>query len=240
MSNYTPLDFAQHKHLRLATTHGAALGDGLGMVSVVPTEIPALVNSYPLFFRKSPVTGLYELGAILGFAGDENLFLIDDGWDAAYVPLTLRREPFAVQSSRSSPDHNTLMIDLDSPRLSSSGGDMLFFSDGRPSERLQAIIDALEALVKGAQVAKAYATALDTLGLIEAVEVRVDLGNGASQQLAGLFTIAEAQLANLPPAALADLHSRGFLPWIYQQVASVGQITNLIARKNRSMARHAA
>ncbi|WDF74964.1 SapC family protein [Novosphingobium sp. KACC 22771] len=234
MANFVPLDFAEHRSLRLATGYSASLGDGLGMVGAVPTEIAALANSYPLFFRRSPVTGAYELGVMLGFAAEENLFLVDEGWDAAYVPLVRRCEPFAVQQSPADPGRNTLMIDLDSPRLAQSGGDVLFFSDGRPSERLQAIVDALEALVKGAQQGSDYAAALDALGLIEPVDVRIDLGGGVSHNPSGLFAIAETRLAQLPADALADLHRRGYLGWAYQQAASVGQIANLILRKNRA------
>jgi len=238
MANFVPLDFAEHRLLRLANGYGASWGDGLGMVGVVPTEIPALVNSYPLFFRVSPITGAFELGAMLGFAAEENLFLADDGWDAAYVPLVRRCEPFAVQQSPANPDRNSLMIDLDSPRLTRAGADVLFFSDGRPSERLQAIIDSLEALVKGAPQGSAYAAALDALGLIEPVDVRIDLGGGVSHNPSGLFAIAEARLAQLSAEALADLHRQGYLGWVYQQAASVGQIANLILRKNRGRAPH--
>ncbi len=225
--------------LRLANGYGASLGDGLGMVSVVPTEIPALASSYPLFFRVSPISGAFELGAMLGFAAEENLFLADDGWDAAYVPLVRRCAPFAVQQSPANPGRNSLMIDLDSPRLTRAVGDVLFFSDGRPSEKLQAIIDALEALVKGAEQGSAYVAVLEALGLIEPVDVRIDLGGGVSHQPSGLFAIAEARLAELPADALADLHRRGYLGWVFQQAASVGQIANLILRKNRATASHA-
>lgn len=238
MANFVPLDFAEHRFLRLATSYGVGLGDGLGMVGVVPTEIPALVNSYPLFFRQSPVSGGYELSAMLGFAGDENLFLAGGQWDAGYVPLTLRREPFAVRQSTLSADRNTLMIDLDSPRLVRDSGDILFFSDSRPSERLQAIIDMLQALVKGAKIGKAYVAALTAHDLIEPVAVQVDLGGGAAHNFSGLFTIAEHRLSGLSPPAVQDLHAQGFLPWIHQQAASVGQIANLILRKNRTNARH--
>jgi len=238
MGNFVPLDFAEHRLLRLLASHGVSFGDGLGMVGVVPTEIPALVNCYPLFFRVSPLTGGFELGAMLGFEAEENLFLAGEGWDAAYVPLARRCEPFAVQPSPTHPDRNTLMIDLDSPRLTRAGDDVLFFSDGRPSERLQGIIDALEALVKGAQQASAYAAMLDSLGLIEPVTVRVDLGGGLSYNPTGLFSIAEARLAQLPAATLANLRDQGFLGWVYQQAASVGQIGNLISRKNRARAGH--
>ena len=233
MANYVPLDFAVHRLLRLTNVHGAALGDDLGMVSVVASEIPALVSSYALFFRKSPLSGAFELGAVLGFASDENLFLAHGGWDAGYVPLAIRREPFAVQQSAASPNRNTLMVDLDSPRLSRELGDILFFSDGRPSERLQGVLDALEALVKGAELTRGYVAALEALDLIEPVEVRIDLGNGAAETLAGLFTIAEDRLATLSAEAVVDLHRQGFLPWIYQQVASAGQINALILRKIR-------
>ncbi|WP_408591042.1 SapC family protein [Novosphingobium sp.] len=233
MTDFVSLDFAQHKLLRLANRHGAELGDALGMVGAVPTEIPALAASYPLFFRKAPGSGRFELAAMLGFTATQNLFLDGERWDAGYVPLALRCEPFAVGQSAATPDRNTLLIDLDSPRLTRSDGDVLFFSDGRPSERLQAIVDALEALVTGAQVGRDYATALETLDLIEPVDVRVEADDGPPLTLSGLYTIAQDRLNALPDAALLDLRARGFLPWIYQQAASVGQIANLIVRRDR-------
>lgn len=233
MPKFVPLDFSQHKLLRVANRYGAPLGDAVGMVSVVPTEIPALVNDYPLFFRLTPAGDRYELGAVLGFEADENLFLDEQRWDAPYVPLAIRCQPFAVQQSATSPEHNSLMIDIESERLVQSGGDVIFFSDGRPSERLQAVVDGLESLVRGAEIGRAYVAALTALELIEPVEVRVDLGQGQSKTLAGLYTIASERLRALSASELFDLKEKGFLPWIYQQAASAGQINNLIMRKSR-------
>ena len=230
MANFVPLDFTAHRLLRLSSGYGHDFGDNIGMVSVVPTEIPSLVCSYPLFFRKTPA-GSYELGAMLGFAGDENLFLDGARWDAGYVPLNIRCQPFAVRQSTTADHRNTLLIDANSPRLASSTGDVLFFADGRPSERLQSAIDMLEHLTHGVSIAAQYVAALDALDLIEPVEIRVDLGEAAPRRIDGLYAINADGLRALPAPRLAHLHEQGFLQWAFLQAASVGQIANLTLRK---------
>ncbi len=233
MPEYVALDFNAHRLLRIAHGYGPHLNDDTGMISVVPAEIPALVASYPLFFRQNPHSGAYELGAMLGFAGNENLFIRDGQWDAGYVPLAIRCQPFAVAPSPGAAERNTLMIDVASPRVNRDSGDMLFFADGRPSERTQTAVDLLEVLVKGAAAARDYAAALDALGLIEPVELRIDQGGGRMETLAGLHGIAAERLAALTGLELGALHGRGFLAWLFLQAGSIGQVNALIRRKGQ-------
>ena len=34
--------------------------------------------------------------ALFGLEQDQNLFLTEDGWDAAYIPMMIRRHPFLI------------------------------------------------------------------------------------------------------------------------------------------------
>ncbi len=61
-----------------------------------PWEFRNLQAHYPILFRKRPDTGEFQPIALFGFEERENLFLTGSGWDAAYVPLTIERQPFLI------------------------------------------------------------------------------------------------------------------------------------------------
>jgi hypothetical protein len=52
-------------------------------------------------------------------------------------------------------------------------------------------------------------------------------------KLQGLYWIAAAALKALPAAQLAELRDREYLEWMYFQMASLSQVSQLVARKNR-------
>ena len=51
---------------------------------------------YPIFFIKDGATGQFYPAAVFGFDENENLFLSDQGWDASYIPMMIRRHPFLI------------------------------------------------------------------------------------------------------------------------------------------------
>ena len=56
---------------------------------VVPTEFADVQREYPIFFRKDARPVSFHLCAA-GFSKDENLFLDEGTWKAAYVPGSSR------------------------------------------------------------------------------------------------------------------------------------------------------
>ena len=87
---------------------------------IVPTEFADVQREYPIFFRKDPSTGEFTSFALLGFSKDENLFLEDGHWKAAYVPgviarltsLEARASRFPVQGV---PLTSARRVELDAP-----------------------------------------------------------------------------------------------------------------------------
>lgn len=225
---------AAHARTRVITTPGDRFGDNVGVVGVVPAEFGSLLATYPLFLRKNGRTGQFEPCAVLGFGTCENLFLHDETWDAAYVPLQRLTQPFTLVPGEGSAGP-ALAIDPASPRVSDSEGEILFLENGEPSSYLTRIEAMIAALRSGSKVAHAYAAHLEALDLIELVRVEVGFIDGTSATLDGLYAIRADGLRQLRDGALGDLHARGYLELAWYQIASLVQMQALIARKNKRL-----
>jgi hypothetical protein len=235
--NLVVLDSQTHRNVRISRRPTRECAE-LNVVSVIPREFPRLVAHYPIFFTKSTDSGRFEPAALLGFERKENLFFVNDRWDAAYVPLQIQRQPFSLIPRRSGSPAGAqaaldVAIDLDSSNIQTQEGERLFLDDGVPSKFLQDITSILSALVAGSREAYAFTGRLAELDLIEPVRINVEFVDRSEAKLEGLYWIAGAALKALPAAQLAELRDREFLEWLYFQMASVSHVSGLVARKNQ-------
>jgi hypothetical protein len=235
--NRVVLDSQTHRDIRIAATRPTRENAEVNTVSVITREFPRLLAHYPIFFTKNLETGRFEPAALLGFQPKENLFFTEDRWDAAYVPLQIQRQPFSLMTRRAEgaegkPPMLDVALDL-SQTVQSQEGQRLFLEDGQPTTFLQSITSMLSALVAGVKESYAFTGRLAELNLIEPVQIDIEFVNGSETKLQGLYWIAAAALKALPAAQLADLRDREFLEWMYFQMASLSQVSELVARKNQ-------
>src|SRR5690606_34409629 len=95
MARHVQLNNIDHKHLRVDTRRGAALGDDVPFVATFPAEFRELQAYYPIVCRKDGRGALSPV-ALLGFEEGRNLFLDGERWDAGYLPLAIERQPFLI------------------------------------------------------------------------------------------------------------------------------------------------
>lgn len=226
------LNNVDHRDLRVITERGAAYGDDVMYALTFPAEFRSIQAHYPIVFGKS-AEGQFQPLALLGFQAGQNLFLGTQGWDAAYLPLTIERQPFLIGTGRELMVH----VDLDSPRISRTRGEPLFREHGGTTEFLEHMSSLLRTIHHGLAGSGAFAGALLEHNLIESFVFDVQLAGGETHRLAGFYTIHEERLANLGAAALESLHRAGHLQAIYMIVASVAHFPALAERQNRRNAR---
>jgi hypothetical protein len=147
MAKHVLLNNVEHADLRIVTTRSAAYGDDVMYAITFPWEFRNLQAHYPIVFRKRPDTGEFQPIALFGFEPRENLFLTAGGWDAAYVPLTVERQPFLIgmQASQDGPQP-VVHIDMDSPRISRTEGEAVFLAHGGISKFLDRINSVLHTI----------------------------------------------------------------------------------------------
>ncbi|MDH4124128.1 MAG: SapC family protein [Gammaproteobacteria bacterium] len=235
------MDSTRHRNTRIVTASGAEYGDDVSMVTVVPREFRNLVAHYPIFINRDSSTNEYSLCALFGFEEGENLFLNGDEWAAGYIPLHIQRRPFVVriqpdeqsQSARTQTGQMLILIDAKSRRVRDDMGEPLFVGHGEASPYLHKITAILNELIHGTKACHAFLSKLDEHGLIVPMGINIDLGDGKSSQLGGLYGVSEEKEKALSKSVLRELHERGYLELIYLMRASHSHISTLIHLKSR-------
>ena len=239
MSDHVILTADDHRDLRIRTERAADMGDAVMTCISVPSVFRRVQTHYPILFQLDSARDSFTALAMFGFEPGENLFLTDAGWDARYRPLAIDSQPFLV--GRGAGDVRQVHIDMASPRIAHGigGGEgvRVFDDTGRPTPYLERVADQLRALDTDYVASADFFAALRRYDLLEPLTMDVTLDDGSKNRLVGYHVIDEDRLAALDPAAVADLHTAGHLMPIFMALASLGNIGDLVARKNRRMAR---
>lgn len=230
MSRTVQLNNVDHRHLRVDTGHGAALGDDVMWAITFPAEFRNVQANYPIVFGKSADGELQPL-ALFGFTHGQNLFLDGDRWDASYIPLTIERQPFLIGRSA---DEMLMHIDLDHPRVDSTHGEPLFLPHGGTSEYLERASSVLNTIHQGLQGNAPFVAALLEHALLEPFVLDIRLDDGSDNRLSGYYAINEERLRQLDGDAFAALGRAGHLEPVYMMLASVVRFRDLIDRVNRA------
>lgn len=232
MTRIVLLNNVDHARLRVDTARRRGLGDDVMFAPTFPDEFRSVQAHYPIVFRKTEA-GSFEPIALFGFEDGRNLFLDETQWDAAYVPLSIERQPFLIGVDG---DQMMVHIDLDNPRVGTESGESIFLEYGGTSEFMEHKSSVLRALFEGLQSNPAFVGALLAHDLLESFTLDVELDDGSRNRLAGFYAINEERLAGLDGAALGELNRNGHLQPIYMTIASVSNFVALIQRTNRSHA----
>ncbi|MBB5711009.1 SapC family protein [Sphingomonas xinjiangensis] len=234
MANTVVLNNVEHADLVVAIRHGAAFGDAVNQVLVLPTEFEEAQRDFPILFRRGGDE--LEAVALLGLDRDENLFLEGKRWQSRHIPLVQQRGPFSIDVPAPGAGEPMLHIDLDDPRVGAADGAPLFLPHGGNARYLEHITKLFQAIYAGVDAAKAMYAAFDEFGLVQPIALEVMLNEEQRYAITGHEVLSAERLAALNGAALAALHQRGFLGPAFLIAASLSNISQLIARKNARLA----
>lgn len=234
MSQYEILNSEKHGQLRVKAGYGAELGDAVMYVMTYPMEFRDIQSCYPILFTKDANTGGFLAVAVLGLEAGQNLFLGDDGWDAAYVPALVQRQPFLIAKSEENDTKPPVVsLDLEHPRISQDTGEALFTSAGEPTDFLNQKIALLDKLHRGLQHGVGFVDTLLEHELLEQITLDITFDSGEKKSLQGFYSIAEEKLYKLSGDALESLNRAGYLQPVFMAVASLGRMRDVIERRNR-------
>ncbi|MGB3724784.1 MAG: SapC family protein [Glaciecola sp.] len=241
MANDVLLNNIDHKDLKVITRFGEKYGDKVWHVPTFPLEFRTLQAEYPIMFQKSAETGQFYPVVLLGFEQGENLYLEGETWNAGYVPLMIKRQPFLIGAQRYTENGEekrrlVIHIDLDNPRVSEAEGQQLFEDFGANSPYLDQVASMLEAVDVGMQSNHDFMQQLLEFDLIESVTLDIELNNGSRNSLVGFYTIQEDHLNALSAEQINTLHTKGYLQAIYMVMASQSNISKLVDFKNKAVA----
>lgn len=186
------------------------------------SETGVAASDYPVLFMKDSNSGRFRLVALFGFRPDANVFVLNDQWQATYLPLKALGAPFHLAGSE-----NSLCIDEASDLVSTDVGAALFTDDGEATAELSRIRSMFDHLRQDVDAADDLVAEIVTLGLIRPLSITLDFGDDTSELLEGLYSISPSRLAALDDAAVLALHRRGFLERLHIIINSLGQLNRV-------------
>lgn len=235
LPNRVLLDNVEHQALRVAQTPSA--DHNVNQALVVPGEFEEVQREYPIFIRKDQ-DGRFVAVALLGFDKGENLFLDDGQWSARYVPASIARGPFLLglrEGAKGAEPELAVHLDLDDPRVGSEDGELLYKEHGGSSPYLDNVTGKLHLIHEGLAAAPQMFALFEELGLIQPIDIDVQLGEGTHYRLSSMFTIGMEQFQALASDDLARLHRSGFLaPAIFIR-SSLPNLNRLVELKRRKL-----
>lgn len=227
------LNNIDHADIRVRLGHGAAFGDAVNQIELLPTELEAAQRDYPIVLRRAPA-GAWRAVALLGLDPHENLFLDGESWRARYVPALAQRGPFSIGVPREGGEP-MIHIDLDHPRVSRDAGEPLFRDHGGNAPYLDHVAKVLQVIYAGHEAAPAMFAAFEAAGLIAPVTLEIELPEGRKYRVPDCHTVDLAAFAGLGGDTLAELNARDFLRaavWIASSLGNVSRLIDLKAAAN--------
>ena len=238
MAKIELLNNIDHKDLKVRIERSAELGDNMWFTPTFPQEFRSLQNQYPIVFTRNEQIGQFQAVALLGFEIGENLYLDDNGWNARYIPLSVMRQPFLIGYQDAEKDgvainQMVISVDMDNPRVSTTEGTAVFLEHGGNTEYLERINSILNLMHEGFERNSAFIDMLMGMDLLESFVLDIELDNGDEHRMSGFYTINEESLSGLTGDDLFILNNNGHLECIYMAIASMSNITSLVAKKNK-------
>lgn len=235
MTRHVQLNPVDHGTLRVRTERGRAFGDNIMSCPIFSSEMRHVQAHYPIVFTKESRSGRFRPIALFGVEQGQNLFLTKDGWDAHYLPMAMRMQPFLIGFTRGSGGPSAeVHIDLDHVRVTEEGGEAVFLEDGTPTPYLNGISDLLAQINAAEGTLDGFCALLTEFNLLEPFSLDMTLETGEQGRLAGYYLLNEERLQSLSDAHLSRLHAAAALLPCYMMVASYAQFSALVARRNAS------
>lgn len=228
--NPVQINNVDHAELCVSPRAGAEFGDAANQALVFPAEFEELQREFAIVFRRRD-TGI-QAYALLGLDRDENLFLAGDRWASRYVPAMHQRGPFSIGIVRDSDDGEgepMIHVDMDDPRVGT--GQPLFLKHGGNAPYLDHIAGVLRLLYQQMESAPGFYALLDEAELLTPVTLTVDVREDLTYTIPDVLVVDLERLSSLTGEPLEQLHRSGALRLAILAAASLGNVQQLIARK---------
>jgi SapC len=216
------LDPKRHSAAGLLPTVDYSFAAGTNSIALTAHEFAIAHASYPIVFgdRDSKIAL-----AIVGLAGDRNLFVQADGsWRrGAYVPAYVRRYPFIFHEDA---DAERFVLCVDEAAgsyttdLSATAAER-FFDGDKPTPVTERALAFCSQYQSQAVETKGFVEALWDRNLLVANQADVTMADGRRIALGGFFVIDEARFNVVDAATFLDWRTRGWLALIYAHLMSM-------------------
>ena len=231
-ANMVPLDSTSHKNLRINVDRNYGHVSNQNMTPLLASEFLAASTNFPIVFVKQQETGKFKSVGLLGLNEGENLVFTNNEIRTNYIPVNIRRYPFAAGAKSADESEMVLCIDENSSLLNDKEGVEIFDEEGKPSEATQQVTNLLIDILAKDAATDIFIDFLVDNNLLQAAEVKLSLGKEGERQLKGLYKIDEEALNELSDNEVLTLYKRKYFAAIYAHLASLSQFDRLLQLKS--------
>ena len=236
MKDYQLLDPKRHSQIRVQN-QGKLLELDRGLLApAFIAEFRSLACEYPIVLVKDTETGQFLCAVLLGLS-THHLSCFDEvgDWRVAYLPWSLKRQPFliAYRADENGDLVPMLSIDAGHPMVGEKSGDHVFESDGTLTSMAEAKLTALRSINDSASRTAQFVERLIELELLTGLKVQGQTDSGNEIVVDDIYGIDEEALGLLSDSILVELHRTRYLEPIYLMVASLGRISGFMRQINQ-------
>lgn len=228
-----PVNRERHAGKRIRDISSFAFASKFHIVYITMHEFARAAATYPVVFVEDKAKDSFRPVVLLGLEEGENLFVGEGGkWEASYVPAIVRRHPFMLADSGVEGQF-TICVDEGSDLLSDTEGNAMFDDKGEPTQVIENVKRYLSELQQMDALTHEFTKAMTELNMLTPLNLRVREGGDRVKNIAGCWVINEDRLNGLTSDRFQELRAKHYLPAIYAQLISLGQIERLTALKEK-------
>ncbi len=228
-SNVMVLNKEEHKDLRLTVDNNFSNFSNTNALPIAGVEFTEAAREHPIAFINYQNEGVIPV-YILGLRDNENLLLNpDNSWKYRYVPAFVRRYPY-IMTEPNEEGKSAICIDADYEGINDPKGDLIFTQDKKeikPAPQLEAIMEMLGDFNAQLIRTREFTKRLEEYDLLKEISPQIDLLDGRSFSIGGIYTIDEEKLLKLEDKKALTLYRSGEMAWIYNQIASISNLIRL-------------
>jgi hypothetical protein len=232
VSSIKPIHKDKHKNIKVKPNPLFLQSRNRHFVPITVHEFIKVSQDFPIVFVKDQETGQFRTVGLVGLKPGENLFYSDHGWQASYIPESLKTYPFLVaRIGDSNSDQVAICIDEDSELINEREGEPLFDESGNHSGFVKAKGEHLVELLERNRLTQQFVEYLAKKKLLKTQTLTLNPKNDEeSYDLTGLYVIDEQMLNQMPDSDFCELRKLGYMAPIYMALMSMHRVENLIKK----------
>ena len=229
-NNPVPVTPEKHQHIKIRQAPTKEHLIDRQFTPVFFAEFPRLAAHYPIFFVLDEQSGVFHSIAILGLTEKQNLFLKNEGWDASYIPASLRSYPFSIARVENEDEQWMVCIHPDSELVNEESGEALFKDNKQPTEYYETMTRFLQDLLAHEMANVELCQLLKDMDLFKEDALRFTDSQGKQGSLNGFHVIDQEKLSALSDEDFLKLRKANALDGVYHHLSSLDRVRDLVQR----------
>lgn len=231
-----PFNMADHGGLRFSEIAPEfSFAANTDVIPLLVGEVAQAIRHYPIVFLPGEGSNPPVLVALVGLGDGVNRFVgTHDQWRLnTYIPAYVRRYPF-ISIKVDGQDEPILGIDTQAEWVVQQGGEAFVAGDGKPTKRLEGVMEFQREYLRQAEITAAMCSALQTAGVLQPQTLTWQMPDVEPRQIGGFFVVDEARLKALSAETVFSLHQMDAFGLAYAQLLSMSNLQFLLPESDSS------